>query len=428
MEGVERRSAAHAPQQVLRTEQGGSLASLAGAELGRLDGNVLGDDSAGDGDGAKQGDRMLGEPRDSLVQRVVEPERHAVEPTARLQEAHELIDEVRAPLRFLGDAPHASAVGLQRVQKEDLREILGVGQTERAHLDVLLTHVAQAAPQRAEQRARLGLLGAVAEDDEHGGCIGHSKQLEEERAAVAVTPLQVVQQKDDLRPHGKALEQLSKCAEGEASQLLRVRDPEGAPGIRCNRPHAREHRKDPRESQDSPRQQRLDVLEWKPAEETTDGVDQAVDGLERHRLALVATTREDDGVAVLRQLLGEAGEQHALAHARAAAHVDHQGPVPGARLAESVAELLHLRLAPDERDIDATGHERGAGGEIPRPGQATQDVEARRPHLGVALEQVAAERVEILGHVGDSRQAPEAPRAACRPAAAGAALRSASAP
>ena len=119
VEGVERRSAAHAPQQVLRTEQGGSLASLAGAELGRLDGNVLGDDSAGDGDGAKQGDRMLGEPRDSLVQRVVEPERHAVEPTARLQEAHELIDEVRAPLRFLGDAPHASAVGLQRVQKED---------------------------------------------------------------------------------------------------------------------------------------------------------------------------------------------------------------------------------------------------------------------------------------------------------------------
>ena len=86
-------------------------------------------------------------------------------------------------------------------------------------------------------------------------------------------------------------------------------------------------------------------------------VDDAVQGLVRHGLALEATPGEHDRARVTRDLIETTTDQHRLAHARAAVHIDHTRATRGER-AISRTQGDKLRGAPEERGVRCAAQRR----------------------------------------------------------------------
>src|SRR5271166_2689376 len=95
------------------------------------------------------------------------------------------------------------------------------------------------------------------------------------------------------------------------------------------------------------------------------GIDDAVDGLERDRFALVSSPPQDDRAPLLREVVDEALHERRLAHARRSADVDGDAAA-AASCVECAAERREVPFAPDERDVCTRGGpERGRGGTWP---------------------------------------------------------------
>ena len=93
----------------------------------------------------------------------------------------------------------------------------------------------------------------------------------------------------------EAHEELAQRREGPPPQLLRVRDLEhGAPGARHRR-HLAQHGEDAREGDDVVGQERLHGGAVEAPQVLAQGIDDAVEGLVGHGLALVAAAVEDHG-------------------------------------------------------------------------------------------------------------------------------------
>ena len=134
-----------------------------------------------------------------------------------------------------------------------------------------------------------------------------------------------------------------------------------------------------------------------------EGVDQAIDRLERQRLCLVAAAAQHQHLLLIATDVVEEGAHHpALAHARLAAHVD-QDRLAFERCAPGLVEELDLALAADQDLVagadGAEGDVLASGGEL--AAQSAQDVGAGGAAVGIAAQELGAQLVEIGGHIGD---------------------------
>ena len=144
--------------------------------------------------------------------------------------------------------------------------------------------------------------------------------------------------------------------------------------------HPLEDRKEPGQREDVARKERLGLVRGKSPQVLRQRVDQAVEGLVRHGLPLVAAPREDDAAGLpLGEVLQEAADERALAHPGGAAH-EERDAAPLLRSRERLVEGGELLLSPDEGG--AVRGPRSASRREPRPGfaaaQAAEDVGARR--------------------------------------------------
>jgi hypothetical protein len=133
-------------------------------------------------------------------------------------------------------------------------------------------------------------------------------------------------------------------------------------------------------------------------------VDDVVERLVRHRLALVAAPAQDDRVVVLDELVGEAAHQRALAHARQPVH-EHGDRLALLRLLERHAQRLQVCVAPDEELAVLAGVGGRLGVEDGRrcgvARQVAQDLGAAGAAPRVTPQQVAAELIEVVGDAAD---------------------------
>ncbi len=223
-----------------------------------------------------------------------------------------------------------------------------------------------------------------------GGGIGRAHERREQRCAVRVTPLCVVDPDHQGRAGGHAPEALAQCRERAAPKLVGFGQVLDATGQRGDLLHARQDREDAREGRDVSRQERGRVGRGQRAQVPRERLDDAVERVERDRLARVAAPREHDCARLLDEPAGEAGQQRRLSHAGLAPHLDHHRAALRDR-SERGLEALELRLASEQR------HAVDAPGRLRRPEEALQDLCARRALLRFGLQQVRTERVEVCG-------------------------------
>ncbi len=131
-----------------------------------------------------------------------------------------------------------------------------------------------------------------------------------------------------------------------------------------------------------------------PLHVATEGVDDRVDGLVRHRLALVRAAPQHLGVAVLFELVDEVVDEGRLAQAGRAGDPN-RDRVAAARGLERVAKRAEVPFATYERETHlGRGGRRQRAAAPPGP-EPAQDLGAGRPFARVATEQRAAQRVEL---------------------------------
>ncbi len=275
--------------------------------------------------------------------------------------------------------------------------------------DHQLAHVApdlaagQALAQHAHELDRRRVLGAVAGDEEHGGRAGRPRsalvfegrieEIEQQRRAVGVAPLEVVDPHDERLGGGHARQQLAQGAEGAAAQLERI----GRVGARrgaVDGVDAQEHGEDAGQRLDVGRDELQGLLLREGSQVLRERVDEAVDALVGHALALVAAALEHHGAVALGDVVEEAMEERALAHARGAVDLE-RDRLAAPRRAEGVLEHGEVVVAPDEREHLAPGVVGGA-----RVGddaaQRREDRRLGRPLARAPLEEADAEIGEIV--------------------------------
>ena len=106
-----------------------------------------------------------------------------------------------------------------------------------------------------QTRVAVGVFRAVAGDEQHRRRVRGVEQAEQQRRAVDITPLQVVDEHDQRRGFAEPVEQRCQRREGAPAQLSQVRDL-GAPRARgLNVVDALKDWKNSRECRDVPRDQ-----------------------------------------------------------------------------------------------------------------------------------------------------------------------------
>jgi hypothetical protein len=270
-----------------------------------------------------------------------------------VEEADQLIDEERIAGRLArdrgGQRAAAGAVAAQPDEGQLSRLV------RRQDADLHLAHFhrrrprrAQALDQVAHRLAGVGVLAAIGQDQEQRRRVGRAQEIDQQHAGVEVAPLHVVDDQDERVAGGHAGEQLAQRVQPAPPELVRVgrRDP-----LRRRLDHlgAAQDREEPRHRQDVARQERLHLLAREPGQVAAERVDQAVERLVRHRLALVAAPGQHHRAALLGQLARDPLDQHALAHAGAAVHQHgHRLPVAH-RGGERLAQHLRVRAPAHQR-------------------------------------------------------------------------------
>ena len=144
------------------------------------------------------------------------------------------MDEVRIPARLLCDrlceCLALGNVAIEQRQREiarlPVRELAEVDRA-RLHFD-LLDH----GEEKHSERARFGLLGAIRADEQQARLVGRSQQAGQERRAVCVGPMKVVDEDRD-RPSRATLPRSSRNA--KAARLRTSADLGSRPAARALR-------------------------------------------------------------------------------------------------------------------------------------------------------------------------------------------------
>ena len=180
------------------------------------------------------------------------------------------------------------------------------------------------------------------------GCIGGTEYFRQQCCTVSIAPLQIVDCQHQWGPISHASEQFPKGEGRPATQLLLAGDLT-RPG-RCfpDGSHLLEHRKQPGQRPHVTGQKARYIGVAHARQAQGQGVDDAVQRLERDRLALVAAPPQHDGFGVKR--LDEAIDEGALADPRRAADVHCLLPASSG-LAKRFPKCAELGGAPNEDGV-----------------------------------------------------------------------------
>ena len=180
------------------------------------------------------------------------------------------------------------AGGLVRAQELG-GQATGVVQPQRSDGD--LAHLRLLGPSRVQVReegAGRRVFGAVRRHQQDRRRGGRAHQLHEQSGAVGVAPLDIVDEEDHPLPRAQRRHELTQSAERHLPHDERVAG--DGPRERVDPRRAAEHGEEVRERPDPGRQWQLGSLHQVPGER----VDEAVDRLVGHRLALVGAPAKDE--------------------------------------------------------------------------------------------------------------------------------------
>ena len=331
----------------------------------------------------------------------------------RPRAARELLDEERAAARLardrLGDALGA------RVSRDprsaSARRRASSGSSGPTGCSRTSAPAGQRALDLEQERARVRLLVPVRHHEQERRRVGRPHQLEEQRRAVDVAPLHVVDEDDERLAPRELREELAQRDERALAQHVRIGDRPPPTRGRCPGTR-REHGEEARERPDVPRHDDRLALIGEPLQVAAERVDDAVDRLVGHRLALVGAAAQDLGLAVL-----------ASSSRKWWTSVDLPMPdAPGTRTVTECPRRVasnasrrraQVLLAADEREAHVGRAARGA-----RAGRS------RRPRGGAGSRGPSAARARRGGGARSrARRAPAARRRRTRSAAIGSSVR-----
>ena len=131
------------------------------------------------------------------------------------------------------------------------------------------------------------------------------------------------------------------------------------------------------------------------------GINQAVQRLVRDRLPLVAAARQDHGPVPASGPVKKRPDQGALADPRAAVDEDDHRPAAG-HVGQGARQRRQVGLPADERQLAPLRREGGAGRAVAarlRGPQPFENLAGRWPRARVAVEQLGAQQVQVVGRV-----------------------------
>ena len=254
-----------------------------------------------------------------------------------------------------------------------------------------------------KRRASLSsALRAQRRDDQQARRVRPAQELGQQRERVGVGPLQVVDDGHDGPLLTEAAQELAQGREHRGPHLARVHALGHVRGVR-ERVDPSEHGERVQQDGRARRQQGLDEGRVALAQDARQRVDDPVDGLERHGLALVAAPREPERRRALR--LEERPHEGRFADAGLAAHDERPRAAARADLGQRRLERRQLERAPDEVRAAVLGRRAGrvAVGRTrrgPARREAGQHVRGAQPRRGRAREEAVAERRQISGRLG----------------------------
>jgi hypothetical protein len=288
---VERSSRSHEPRAAQQRRSGARVVEPDGRAIRR----PLGDRASRDRDGLEQHSRCrrkLAQPRSNHR---VERDRF-VEldfAIAALQVPRELHHQIRIASGLARDRLRACGGAAAPGGKHRERELGGLRRRQRS--DRQLDGAGHCLDEGAHARARDRVGRAVTAHEQQRRRIVAGGDVGEQRRALGVAPLEIVDPQHQRRAARQPTQQLAQTCGAAALQLVHVRAAERF--FRCA-----EHRLDPAEDREHARERRRvgwhevprlrpRQLEQMPAQ----AVDERIDRFVRNRFALVAAPREDDG-------------------------------------------------------------------------------------------------------------------------------------
>jgi hypothetical protein len=244
-----------------------------------------------------------------------------------------------------------------------------------------------------ERAAPAHAVAPVGHDGEHRRRRAHH-ELEQHAHAVVVGPLQIVDEDDDRVQRRHAPEELAQGVAGGAAGGVGAAGGGGAPGEARQLAHALEHREHLHQGEGAGRGELGDLVVRAREQVVAQGVDHAVEALERQRLRLVAA-------AVVEARApgagggGEGGGEGRLAHARQAVDGGEERAVAGAL--EGAGQEGELGLAAHGAALAGVARSGGHGDAQPPAGglQAREHVVAAGTRRRVGREEAHRELLEI---------------------------------
>jgi hypothetical protein len=272
-------------------------------------------------------------------------------------------------------------------------------------LEVQGSHVHVHRRERRAQRSARGRngRGALRGEEQEGRRVRVSHDLVEQRHAVGVGPLQIVDHHHQAATRGQTRQELPHRHEELAPELLRILHPlAGGGGLRDGL-DAPEHGEDLAEQRRLERDQRGLIGPRQARHEAAERVHHAVEGLEGDELALVATARQDDHVVALgEQLVGEVLDQDGLADPRLPFDQHGDRVACGAGV-ERLAQREELRLPSHEGRGHAARIADPARRIARRRRQPANDVFGRRARRWIDAQELHGQRFQIRRHAEDAR-------------------------
>ena len=194
-----------APDEAMRTQQPDELVGPV-VDLGRRRSNRDRNGSAFDRDHLEQASCILRQLPSALAHHLLERHGRQIHGSCRCvggsracETARELLDEKRATARLAGDGARDEPRSLLRSEQ---REGQPLGVVRRKRADVQLPHrdpLRHARPHRTQEVAVRRFVLPVAHDEQHSER-RRTKQLEQQRGAVGIAPLCVVDIEDESPP------------------------------------------------------------------------------------------------------------------------------------------------------------------------------------------------------------------------------------
>ena len=391
--------------------QGIHRRGVAGCELGRPRGDLEIDRLARHRDHLEKPPRFGGKAGGPGFEHRVEAQRLDASIAGRGLMARELVDEEGAAAGLARDLRRALQGVSTLLTDHRQRELLRLVRRQLGELDgpapiLLLLAVGDEGP---EERRAPRLLLAEADQQQHRRRVGRPRDLAHQGGAVHVPPLQVVDEQGDRRAVGEPAQELPQGGERAPPQLQRIRHLGLAAPPGSGLAQAPEDREQPRERRLVARHEPRSLERCHPAEVAAELVDQAVERLVGHVLALVAAALEHQRARVLLpHAVEKAARQGGLAHPRGAADEDRRRAA-GADPIEGLVEHRQLPAAADEARSRA--RRRRGDRDLQLPVEAAGDLGAVGPCRGIELQELVAQLVEVgrraghqVAHAGHGRR------------------------